>query len=405
VPFFSLSMRTLLLFTRDLRIHDHPGLAAAARDGEVLPLFVLDPRLLGRSPNRAAFLIDTLGDLSGALVARGAPLVIRRGDPAEVATGLARRHRCDAINVTSDVTSVANGRLDRLRASGVPVRTFPGNEVIPPGDVAPAGGEAYRVFTPYLRAWSRAAPRRPAPTPRRISPVDGVRPGRVPAAVRPTAPTLPPGGERAGRRTMHAFVRRTLGRYRDDRDRLDLDTTSHLSAYLRFGCVSPLELATRASDNGGDAFVRQLAWRDFFRQLVAADPRLTREDLRPARAPRWRRDPDAFDRWTRGTTGVDLVDAAMRQLLAQGWIPNRARLVAASYLTRTLELDWRLGASHFDRHLVDGDPASNIGNWQWVAGTGANPRRGAALNVERQARRFDPDGGYVARYLGGSTAR
>jgi deoxyribodipyrimidine photo-lyase len=138
---------------------------------------------------------------------------------------------------------------------------------------------------------------------------------------------------------------------------------------------------------------------------VAADPRWTSQDLRPARAPRWRQDPEALERWTRGDTGVDLVDAAMRQLLDQGWMPNRARLVAASYLTRTLGLDWRLGAAHFDRHLVDGDPASNIGNWQWVAGTGANPRRGVALNVDRQARRFDPDGAYRARYLGRPTDR
>jgi deoxyribodipyrimidine photo-lyase len=140
--------------------------------------------------------------------------------------------------------------------------------------------------------------------------------------------------------------------------------------------------------------------RDFFRQLVAADPRRTLEELRPHRAPRWRDDPAAFDRWARGATGVDVVDAAMHQLLEQGWMPDRGRLIAASYLTRTLELDWRLGAAHFDRHLVDGDPASNIGNWQWVAGTGANPRRGMALNLERQARRFDPDGTYRARYLG-----
>ncbi len=398
-------MRTLLLFTRDLRVHDHPGLAAAANDGEVLPLFVLDPRLLRRSPNRASFLIAALHDLNGSLSSRGAPLVIRRGEPAAVATRLARRHRCDAINVTSDVTTVAKDRLEAFRSSDIPIRTFRGNEVIAPGEVVPAGEDAYRVFTPYLRAWSRASRRPPARTPRRIAPLDGVAPGRLPKSIRPTATTLPVGGEAAGRRATYGFLRGSLDRYEEERDRLDRETTSGLSPYLRFGCISPLELATVASERGGDAFVRQLSWRDFFRQLVAADPRRTREDLRPARAPRWRHDPEAFDRWTRGTTGVDLVDAAMHQLLDQGWLPNRARLVAASYLTRTLGLDWRLGAAHFDRHLVDGDPASNIGNWQWVAGTGANPRRGAALNVERQARRFDSDGGYVARYLGPSTAR
>jgi len=398
-------MRTLLLFTRDLRVHDHPALAAAAHEGDVLPLFVLDPRLLQRSPNRSSFLIGSLHDLHAALSSRGTPLVIRRGDPAEVAVALARRHRCDAIHVTSDVTSAAAGRLQALHGSGITVRTFPGNEVISPGAIAPAGEDAYRVFTPYLRAWSNATQRPPAPTPRRITPVEGVTPGRLPAPVRPTASTLPTAGEVAGRRVMRAFVRRGLDRYGEDRDRLDLDPTSHLSPYLRFGSVSPVELAALASERGGDAFVRQLAWRDFFRQLVAAEPRRTRDDLRPGRAPRWRRDPGGFDRWTRGATGVDLVDAAMVQLLDEGWMPNRARLVAASYLTRTLEIDWRLGAAHFDRHLVDGDPASNIGNWQWVAGTGANPRRGTALNIDRQARRFDPQGGYTSRYLRLSTSR
>jgi deoxyribodipyrimidine photo-lyase len=398
-------MRTLVLFTRDLRVHDHPALAAAAGDGAVLPLFVLDPRLVARSPNRSAFLLATLRDLHGALSSRGAPLVIRRGDPAEVAVALARRHRCEAIHVASDVTGVAARRLGTLQASGLPVRTFPGNEVVPPGEIAPNGEDAYRVFTPYLRSWLGAPTRPLVRAPRRIDPITGVMPGRLPGAIRPPAKVLPTGGETAGRRAMHDFVRRGLDRYADERDRLDLGTTSHLSAYLRFGCISPRELVSRASERGGDAFVRQLAWRDFFRQLVAADPRRTRNDLRPGRAPRWRHDPDAFDRWARGATGADLVDAAMRQLLAEGWMPNRARLVAASYLTRTLELDWRLGAAHFDRHLVDGDPASNIGNWQWVAGTGANPRRGTAFNIDRQARRFDPDGAYRVRYLGSPAAR
>jgi deoxyribodipyrimidine photo-lyase len=194
-------------------------------------------------------------------------------------------------------------------------------------------------------------------------------------------------------------VRSGLARYDEARDRLDLDPTSRLSPSLRFGCLSTNELASRAEARGADAFNRQLAWRDFFRQLVAADPRRTVEDLAPARAPRWRDDPDGLDAWKRGETGVDLVDAGMRQLLEEGWMPNRARLVTASYLTRTLRIDWRSGAAHFDRHLVDGDPASNIGNWQWVAGTGANPRRGVALNIERQAHRFDPAGRYRETFL------
>lgn len=164
-------MRTLVLFNRDLRVHDHPALAAATDVGEVLPLFVLDPRLLCDRRNRASFLVGALHELHAALASRGAPIVIGRGDPAEVAVRLARRHRRDTIHITSDVTNVATQRLETLGASGVAVRTFPGNEVVPPGDVSPAGEDAYRVFTPYLRAWVRVPRRAPAATPRRIRPV------------------------------------------------------------------------------------------------------------------------------------------------------------------------------------------------------------------------------------------
>jgi deoxyribodipyrimidine photo-lyase len=393
--------RTLVLFTRDLRVHDHPALTAAARAGKVLPLFVLDPSFLARSPNRTRFLFESLRDLDGSLAERGARLVVRHGEPATVAIELASLFRCHAISVTGDVSNVAGRRLEKLRLGNAEVQSFPGNEVIEPGDVAPAGEPAYRVFTPYLRAWEKA-PRRPVlRAPGRIEPVPGVPAGRLPAtgSVGGTAPRLPDGGECAARATATRFVRSGLVRYDEARDRLDLDATSRLSPYLRFGCLSANELASRAEERGADAFIRQLAWRDFFRQLVAADPLRTVEDLRPARAPRWRNDPDGLDAWTRAETGVDLVDAGMRQLLDEGWMPNRARLIAASYLTRTLGIDWRLGAAHFDRHLVDGDPSSNVGNWQWVAGTGANPRRGVALNVQRQARRFDPDGAYRETFL------
>jgi deoxyribodipyrimidine photo-lyase len=177
-------------------------------------------------------------------------------------------------------------------------------------------------------------------------------------------------------------------------------TTSRLSPYLRFGVLSPLEVADRAASlPDGSRFLRKLAWRDFFAQLVWSDPTLVQRDVHPARAPRRCNDDlVAFESWRRAGTGVDIVDAAMRQLLREGWMPNRARLIAASYLTRTLGVDWRKGADHFDRLLVDGDPSSNSGNWQWVAGTGANPRRGVALSMDRQTERFDADGAYRRRY-------
>jgi deoxyribodipyrimidine photo-lyase len=394
-------MRILVLFTRDLRVRDHPALAAACAEGaEVLPLFVTDPRLTARSPNRTAFLFDALGDLDNSLSRRGARLVVREGDVAALTAREAVRRRCDAIFLTRDVTATARQRVDGIRdaVGAMPVVEFPGNEVVDPGAVTPAGKPAYQVFTPYLHAWERAQRRRVEPTPRVIRPIPYVRPGHLPA--RPIAASkLPTGGETAGRTILQRYLRRGVDTYDTHRDDLAADATSHLSPYVRFGCVSPNEIDHRSSGRtGADGFRRQLAWRDFFRQLVAADPSRTRRDLRPERAPTWREDPAAFEDWREGQTGEPLVDAAMRQLLEEGWLPNRARLVAASYLTRTLQLDWRLGAAHFDRHLVDGDPCSNTGNWQWVAGTGANPRRGTALNMTRQAARFDRDGAYRAAH-------
>ena len=194
-------------------------------------------------------------------------------------------------------------------------------------------------------------------------------------------------------------MRDGLADYDARRDDLAVEGTSGLSPYLHFGCLSPLEVAHRATpEPGGEAFVRQLCWRDFHHQLLDADPGIARRDLRP-RHDRWRDDADALAAWKEGRTGYPIVDAGMRQLRAEGTMHNRARLVTASFLAKHLYLDWRLGAAHFAQHLVDGDVANNIGNWQWVAGTGADTRPNRVFNPTRQARRFDPDGAYVRRWV------
>jgi len=186
------------------------------------------------------------------------------------------------------------------------------------------------------------------------------------------------------------------------RDRLAAtgsDASSRLSAHLHFGCVSPVEVATRTRDQAGpDALLRKLCWRDFFLQLLAANPSLPREDLRPRR-DRWRNDEETLARWREGSTGYPIVDAGMRQLAREGWLGNRARLIVASFLTKTLGQDWRHGAAHFARLLVDADVANNVGNWQWMAGTGVDTRPNRVLNPVRQAKRHDPDGAYVRRHV------
>lgn len=386
--------RAVVLFTRDLRIHDHPALAAATREhDEVVPLFVLDDRLC-RSANRVAFLLESLSALREAL---GGALVVRRGDPVEIVARL----RPERVHLTADIGRFAHARERRLR-SVARVVTHPGSAVVEPGVLAPVGGDHYRVFTPYWRAW-RAAARRPralAPDPVRL-PV-GLDPGELPALgdlVSGTpSPRLPRGGELHGRRVLDAFLRDGLARYSGERDVPAADGTSRISPCLRFGCVSPLEAAVHAEEAGGDAFVRQLAWRDFYRQLLAAFPSLPVDDYRP-REREWRHDAEALEAWKAGCTGIPIVDAGMRQLEAEGWMHGRVRMLAASFLVKNLGIDWRAGAAHFSELLVDGDPASNAGNWQWVAGTGTDTRPHRVFNPLRQAHRIDPDGEYVRRYL------
>ena len=259
---------------------------------------------------------------------------------------------------------------------------------------------------PYWRAWRAASWRRPYPMPETITMPDVGTDGELPApapGVSPglanVSPGLAAGGEQAGRRRAAAWLDDHLGDYAGDRDDLAADRTCRLSPYLRFGCVSPLELALTALPlPGGEEFVRQLCWRDFFHQVTAAFPDMARADYRAAERD-WTEDPDAVAAWRAGQTGIPIVDAGMRQLAAEGFMHNRARMITASFLTRDLGIHWRHGYAHFFGLLADGDVACNAGNWQWVAGTGNSTRPGRVLNPLRQAQRFDPRGEYVRRYL------
>jgi deoxyribodipyrimidine photo-lyase len=403
-------MRTLLLFTRDLRIHDHPALDEAARSGEVVSLFVMNRRMLAASPNRSRLLVESLHDLDRSLRHRGARLVIRRGDPARQAVLLAKQAGCEALAVTADFSATAERREraleGRCRDAGIRLRVHPGHAIVEPGAVSPAGRDHYAVFSPYHRAWLGRRRRAVLPAPRAIRfPADDVPDaGSLPDPVRGDSPELPPGGEAAGRKTLTSWLRGGLADYVDAHDDLGGDRTSRLSPYLRLGCVSANEAATRALDRGpgdaAEAFVRQLCWRDFYLQLLAAVPSLPREPLRRGPDVRPPVDPDlALERWVQGRTGIPLVDAGMRQLAREGWMHNRARLVTGNYLTKHLGVWWTFGYEHFFRLLADGDVANNAGNWQWVAGTGIDTRPNRRFNPVRQARRYDPDGAYVRRYV------
>ncbi|HSE94015.1 MAG TPA: deoxyribodipyrimidine photo-lyase [Methylomirabilota bacterium] len=401
----------IVLFTRDLRVHDHPALAKATALAErVVPLFVLDEALLGSDfacPNRLKFLIESLNDLEGSLRALGGALAVRRGDTVHEVVAVARSVGARAVLASADVSAYARRRERRLGAAcaeaGIELGLFPGVTVVRAGVLTPAAGDHFRVFTPYWNRWRTEPLRSLARRPRRIVLPRGLDRGRLPGLQELTTASpsaaLPTGGESAARARLDAWLRSGLACYAERHDELAGDGTSRLSPYVHFGCLSPVEVARRAADRpGGEAFLRQLCWRDFHHQVTAAFPAIARQDYRP-RGDAWDDDASLLAVWKEGRTGYPVVDAGMRQLRAEGWMHNRARLVTASFLVKDLYLDWRLGAAHFFDLLVDGDVACNAGNWQWVAGTGNDTRPNRVLNPVRQAQRFDPQGDYVRRWV------
>ncbi len=397
-------MRTaIVLFTRDLRIHDNPALAAACANAErVVPLFVFDPALAGRSPNRDRFLHQSVADLRRVLRDRDSDLVVRAGDPVAETIRVAGEVGAEGIAAAADVSRYARRREARLCAEGerhgLSVRLFPGLTIVEPGTLKPGGGDHYRVFSPYHRAWTAAKWRDQVALPKKTPLPSGVTAGRLPAEPAGESPDAAPGGETAARQRLRGWLSE-VETYDDGHNDLAGDRTSRLSPYLRFGCVSPLEVAHAALGRpNSDPFVRQVCWRDFYYQVAYAFPEIARKAYRRGATESWTDDDAAFRRWAEGRTGVPIVDAGMRQLRREGWMHNRARLVTASYLTKDLGVDWRRGLGEFSRWLLDGDLPNNSGNWQWVAGTGNDTRPYRKFNPERQRERYDPDGSYIERY-------
>jgi deoxyribodipyrimidine photo-lyase len=412
----------LLWYRRDLRLHDHPALhAAVAAADRVVPLFILDPGLLqGRwpAPNRVRFMLDSLAALRDDLAARGAPLVVLRGRPAEVLPGLAAAIGARDVFATRDVSPYARARDGAvgvaLEAVGATLHLRGGALVAEPEEVAGGDGRPLSVFTPYLRRWEGIARRDVLPVPHGLRGIAADAAARLPGVVGlpdqgSVVPTADPAlllvpGEAAARARLAAWASDArLAGYAVGRDRLGIEGTSRLSADLRWGLVSPLAVldATGGPGDGRAAFARELAWRDFYAQVLWYHPHVTQTAFRSVyeRVP-WRADAAAFDAWREGRTGYPVVDAAMRQLAASGWMHNRARMIAASFLAKDLLIDWRRGEQHFMEHLVDGDVAANNGGWQWAAGTGTDAQPYfRVFNPVAQGERHDPDGSYVRRWI------
>ncbi len=410
----------ILWFRRDLRLHDHPALTSAIEAADrLLPLFVLDPRLLtGRyaSPTRAWFLLGALSALRADLRSIGSDMVVRVGDPREVVPTMAR-----AIGATDVVVSRDHGPYGRARdlavadglASGG-VRWHPQRGVLihEPDEVTTAKGTPFNLYSPFRRAWEALPRRAVVPAPTGLPPLPDVDTGALPTieelGLDPGAMAepahLPEPSERAARERLERWLRRGIDGYVASRDRLDdVDGTSRLSADLHLGLLSPLEVIQRA-DGGGDGrrvFGNELVWREFYAHVLFHHPEVARRSFRPEfdRVP-WVDDPGALEAWREGRTGYPVVDAGMRQMLATGWMHNRARMITASFLTKHLLIDRRAGEAWFMRRLVDGDVASNNGGWQWSASTGTDAQPWFRIfNPVLQGRRHDPEGGYVRRWV------
>lgn len=390
----------LVWFRRDLRIDDNPAWAAATSECDaVVPLFVLDPRLLDTAgPFRRRQLLANLQALDYDLneLADGR-LLVRIGDPVELVPQTVQHYGVGNVYWNADVTPFATRRDERVaKELEVPVHTWHGSLVHAPGDVLTRKGALPKAFSAFFKAW-QSAERAPWPEPGEAMLLD--HPGQpLPALDGP--PPLPE-GEAEAKRRLALFVER-VDRYADDRHRADLDATSMLSADLKFGTLSPRAVvdAVGTGSRGRETFVRQLAYRDWLAHLLAERPELVEVPAKDRFAGvEWRDVPAEVAAWKGGFTGYPIVDAGMRQLRETGLVHHRVRTICASFLARNLLVDWRVGERHFRQVLLDGDVAQNVGNWQSAAGVGVDATPGRVPNIVTQSEKCDPDGEYIRRWV------
>lgn len=419
--------RVIWWIRRDLRLDDNAALTAALDDGdEVIPVFVLDDRLLSmrrvQGP-RIAWMLDGLHALAADLRRIGSSLVVRRGDPEAELLAVCCESGAQDVYFNRDYSPCA-ARRDRrvtqaLTSAGIAAHSFKDAVIHEADEVLTALGAPYTVYTPFRAAWLAL------PKPgillsrewlgrfRHSAPVSSLPiPSAAELGSAPVPEPIALAGERAAKQRLDAFAAGPIYEYAAQRNQPDLDGTAILSPYLRWGMISPRQCysaAMTALDAAADGearlsvytWVGELAWREFFYQLLAANPSSTTQNLRRRfDGVPWENQEDLIAAWADGRTGYPIVDAAMRQLARTGWMHNRARLIVASFLCKDLLVDWRRGETIFMQRLLDGDVANNVGNWQWSAGTGADAAPYFRIfNPTTQGERFDPAGRFIRRWL------
>lgn len=404
---------------RDQRLNDNPALSAALAEADhVVPLFILDDVLLESryaSDKRAAFMFAGLRALDAELRKLGGSLIVRRGNPATVLRQVTQETCARRIFAEHDFSPYAKQRDSQI-VNELPLTMVSQPAVAHPDDVLKRDGEPYTVFTPYSKAWKTvfAEPPELIRAPQSIS-VPSLGSDRI-----PESPAMPDSvhfdtGPIAARQRLHQFTEgddAPVYRYGELRDRIDLDATSRLSPYLRFGMISPREAvcaAMRALENSSnnearhsaETWLNELIWREFYVSILHHFPEVrTLEFQDQYRGMNWINHPEDRTAWERAETGYPIVDASMRQLHAEGWMHNRGRMITASFLVKHLLVDWRAGEEHFMQHLIDGDPASNNGGWQWTAGTGTDAAPYfRVFNPILQSKRHDPDGEFIRKWI------
>ena len=415
-----MSEPVIFWFRRDLRLADNPALSAAVATGRpVVPLFIVDEALLAPAgPTRAAYLHATLQSLSDSLDGQ---LVLRSGRPRDVLRAVATEVGATSIFATGDYANYGS-RRDRETANfladvGVAIHYVGTPYAVAPGTITSKTGEPFKVFSAFRRVWDTTESAAPLAAPvgswRAIEsePLSVITQGA--GKIRPAyfgelpdaPPPLPTAGEAAAWTLVESF-RAKVDDYDQTRNDPGRDGTSALSPHLRFGTIHPRQVISElaGAGDGRRIFISEITWREFYADVLFHQPRSVWENLQKQMdfldVDHDDGAVERFQTWARGETGYPLVDAGMRQLLETGWMHNRVRMVAASFLVKHLHLDWRWGARWFMWRLIDGDLASNQHGWQWTAGTGTDAAPYHRIfNPTTQAERFDPDGTYVHRYL------
>jgi deoxyribodipyrimidine photo-lyase len=408
--------RAIWWIRRDLRLSDNQALNAALNEAEVvIPVFILDPRLLASrytSQRRLAFLFEGLRLLDIDLHKTGSKLIVRKGDPRGVLSVLLTETNAEGIFAEADISSYARIR-DASVMGDLPLELVPGITVKPMESLHKPDGTPYRVYTAFNNMWqSLPYPGKLIAAPEHLSSPPTLDSLGVPDLPQYSATDFPPAGEVAAQQRLAKFIDSLIANYYEDRNRMDLAGTSCLSPYLRFGMLSARQAVLAAWEavamaesikarQSATTWLNELIWREFYAAILYHFPYVRKMAFQPKlRKIPWRDDPDGFAAWTEGHTGYPVVDAGIRQLKTTGWMHNRARMITASFLTKDLLIDWQHGERFFMQQLLDGDPAANNGGWQWTTGTGTDAAPYFRIfNPVLQGKKFDPEGAYVRNWI------